>query len=433
MEMSLNLRIYKSVPLELLQKRWPNIRSDSSDLTHYVSGIIQDVKERGDQAVLDYTRRFDGVNFETTDILVSKQEIKDAYNFVTNQQIKALREAKQRLENLELKRLNAIQFEYTLDEVLINVIARPIQTVGCYVPGGKAAYPSSVIMNLVPAMIAGVPKIIVASPPQKDGKINPLTLVAADICGVNTIYKMGGVQAIAALAYGTKTINKVEKIVGPGNTYVTEAKTQVSRDVAIDSPAGPSEIIIIADDTSDPKLVALDLIAQAEHGPRGICGLITTSKSLASKVNHSINKIIKNAPRKQIILDILNEGGFIFVCTSLTEAVEFVNEFAPEHLEILTAEPELVLNDVINAGIVLLGPYTPVAASDYSLGTNHVLPTEGYGKVYSGLTVLNFIKILNVAQCTREGLEKLQSNIVTLATAEGLLNHAKSVEVRFNK
>ena len=308
---------------------------------------------------------------------------------------------------------------------------KPIRSVGCYVPGGKAAYPSSVIMNVAPAKVAGVEKVIVCTPPSKDGSVDPLTLVACDICMVDTIYKIGGVQAIAALAYGTESVPRVDKIVGPGNQYVTAAKTLVSDVVSIDKPAGPTEILIIADETADPRLIAFDLISQAEHGSGGKAGLVATSAQLADEVEKMVNEMVSSCERSEIVSDVLTEGGFIYTVSNLDEAIEFANRFSPEHLEIMTGVPEEVAERITSSGLILLGGYTPVSSTDYCMGVNHVLPTEGYAKIASGITILDYMKPVSVVKATSTGLGVVRSKVAALAGAEGLPNHREAVEARF--
>ena len=427
----MKLQISKADLAGILAKRWPRAGKSDSEFTGYVSQIVKDVRERGDRAVLEYTERFDKVRLGAEDLRVSREGVAQAYGKVSGEQVKALKRAMGRLADVERRRLEGLEFDYFSQGVAIMSRVRPLGSCGCYVPGGKAFYPSTLIMNVVPAQVAGVKRIIVVTPPSRDGSVNPLTLVAADVCGIDEIYKVGGIQAVAALAYGTETIPLVDKITGPGNKYVTEAKSVVSGDVSIDKPAGPSEILIIADDDADPRILALDMISQAEHGPGGISGLVTTSRSLAVKVEEILNEMIESIPRSEIVSEVLGENGFIYTCSSLEEAVGFANEFAPEHLEIQTKKPDKLAEQVSTAGLVLLGRYSPVSATDYCMGVNHVLPTEGYGMVNSGLTVLDYVKVVNIVECSRQGLEKVRGTIGTLSEAEGLPNHGLAVEGRF--
>jgi len=302
------MKRYTEEPTGILAKRWPNDSEGSRDMLEYVSPIVDDVRTRGDVAVKEYTEKFDKVKLGC--LKVSREEVQEAYKLVTQEQIEALRESRRRLEVVESRRLIQMNFTTTIEGTDITCTTRPISNVGCYVPGGKAAYPSSLIMNVTPAKVAGVGNVVVCTPPGRDGKITPLTLVAADICMVDEIYKVGGVQAIAALAYGTESIPRVDKIVGPGNAYVTAAKTVVSGSVAIDKPAGPSEILIIADKNADPRLIALDLISQAEHGPGGVSGLVTISAELADKVDDIIGEMLPALERAEITKSVLEAGGF---------------------------------------------------------------------------------------------------------------------------
>jgi len=416
-------------PDEALAGRWPNVSASDRELLDYVKPIVDDVAERGDQAVTEYTEKFDKVKLES--FRVTQEEIQEAYKLVSQSEVQALRESRRRLELVESQRLEQNSFTKEIDGVVINCILKPIETVGCYVPGGKAVYPSSVIMNVTPAKVAGVERIVVCTPPGKTGSVDPLTLVACDVCMVDEIYKIGGVQAIAALAYGTETVPKVMKIVGPGNMYVTAAKTIVSDIVSIDKPAGPSEILIIADETADPKLVAVDLISQAEHGPGGISGLVTTSKKLADDVSKIVEELVPSLERGEIIADVLESGGFTYLVESMEAAIEFANRFAPEHIEVLTGVSEEVADRLNNCGLVLLGPYSPVSSTDYCMGVNHVLPTEGYSKVSSGITVLDYTKPVSTVKASKTGLAVIRERVAALAESEGLPNHREAVEERF--
>jgi histidinol dehydrogenase len=337
---------------------------------------------------------------------------------------------KERLEVVERKVLEKVNLTVKVGGVQIDIRTRPLRRVGCYVPGGKAAYPSTLLMTVVPALIAGVPNIVVCSPPDKNGLPNPLTLVAADICGVDEVYRVGGPQAIAAMAYGTQTIKPVDKIVGPGNIYVTMAKILVSRDVAIDFPAGPSELLVLADETANPRYIALDMCAQAEHGPDTVVGLITTSKSLAEKTLREMEKLLKLS-RHEIITKALSDNGFIAVCKTFEEMIELTNDFAPEHVELMLENPEEVIEKIFAAGIILVGPHSPASLSDYYGVTNHVLPTGGYGKFFSALSCLDFVKRVAVLKCSRKGLFKAREHIRILSEAENLPCHFKAVEGRF--
>ena len=400
-------------------------------LEEYVRGIVQDVAARGDEALRRYTERFDGVALDPEELAVDEGEVEGAYESVDDGQIGALETAKERLEFVERQRLGRLTFESRLDGVTIRHVVRPLGRVGCYVPGGRAAYPSSVIMNLTPARVAGVPEVAVCTPPGEGGRVSPLTLVAADLCGVDEIYRVGGAQAVAALAYGTETIPRVEKIAGPGNKYVAAAKSVVSDVVSIDAPAGPSEILVLADRSADPRLIALDMISQAEHGPGGISGLVTASRGLADDVAEELERVSSAIPERQAAAEAPEDGFFIYTCEGLDEAVSFVNAFSPEHLEIMAEEPMAVAERVTSAALILLGPFTPVSSTDYCMGVNHVLPTGGYSTAYSGLSALDFVKTVSIVEATEGGLERVRELITALAEAEGLPNHGVAVRGRF--
>ncbi len=398
-----------------------------------VQNVIDQVRKRGDDAVLEFTLKFDKIKLEKSDLRVTAEEIKLAYKAAPKDQIKALKLMKQRLAANETKTLKRQSAKTKREGVTVRTELRPIESVGCYVPGGQAAYPSTLVMTAVPAKVAEVGRVVVCTPPSVDGKVNPLTLVAADICGVNEVYKIGGVQAIAALAYGTQTVKPVSKIVGPGSKYVTEAKLQVSRDVAIDMPAGPSEVLVLADAAADPKLVSADMISQAEHGADSVAGLATTSPKLAKAVQTLLGKLAESAERKNIVQQALSSNAFIITCQNRSELAYLANTFAPEHLEIITEEPVELAKKIVTAGLILIGPFSPVALSDYASGTNHVLPTGGYGYAYSGLSVLDFTRRISIVESTEEGLRKAKPVIKALTEAEKLPNHYKAVEARFKK
>jgi histidinol dehydrogenase len=414
---------------KLLSERWPRVTALDNKLVEYVKPIVADVASRGDNAIREYTEKFDKVKIKN--FRITSEELNEAYKNVSKKEIEALKESKRRLEVVERNRLTLNNFKVELEGVKISCNLRPIEEVGCYVPGGKASYPSSVIMNVVPAKVAGVQRVVVCTPPKKDGSIDPMTLVACDICQVAEIYKIGGIQAIAALAYGTETIKKVDKITGPGNRYVTAAKTIVSETVSIDKPAGPSEILILADDTANPNYIAADIISQAEHGFGGVSGLVTTSEQFADKVIQLIEENTLDQELDSIVSNVLSESGFVYIVKTINEAIEFVNLFGPEHLEIMTKSPEIVVDKIINSGLILIGDFTPVSSTDYCMGVNHVLPTKGYSKVSSGLTILDYMKPVSIVEASKTGLELVRDKIVALAESEGLFNHKKAVEVRF--
>lgn len=411
----------------LLKNRWPRKRILDQDLLNYVKDIIVEVRRRGDQALIDFTERFDGVKLNAKMLKVSKEEIEEAYNKVSSEQISAIEVAKKRIEGFERAILSRVSLEYTDDlGVKIYMRYKPIGSVGCYVPGGRFPYPSTLLMTTVPAKVASVPRVVVCTPPSHNGEIHPLTLVAADICRVDEVYRVGGAQAIAALAYGTETIKPVEKIVGPGNRFVLAAKILVSRDAPIDHPAGPSEIVILADETANPHYIALDLISQAEHGPDSISILISPSARLLHETFEEVELLISGSGVKELIYgDIL-----MLAAEDMDEALDFINEFAPEHLEIIAKDADTLSERVHSAGLILIGPSTPVALSDYCIGTNHVLPTGGYSHAYQSLSVLNFVKLTSVVKCQPEALRSLSNSASILARSEGLLWHALAIDER---
>ncbi|HEU4468330.1 MAG TPA: histidinol dehydrogenase [Nitrososphaeraceae archaeon] len=396
-----------------------------------VEKIINDVIKYGDSAILKYTKKYDKVKIDS--IIVDKSELKKAYKEVTANQLNSLKKSKKLLEKNEkmlLKRLTGIISSE--NGITIERALKPIESVGCYVPGGQARYPSTLMMCVVPAMIAGVNSISVVSPPMKDGSIDPVTLVAADICGIDKVYRIGGAQAVAALAYGTRTIKKVDKIVGPGGLFVNIAKFLVSNKIGIDMIAGPTELLIYADSRSDPRYVVKDLISQAEHSPNTICGVVTTSESLVKKlVNEIKNTLNSSLSRFEIVSYSLRKNGFIALCKNEDDGISFINELAPEHLEVISENPGRISSKINTAGIVLLGKYSPSSASDYCLGSNHVLPTIEFGKSKSSLSVLDFVKLVNHITVTKMGLQSVQKYIKELAFAEGLPNHYYAVEERF--
>ena len=412
------------------QLRKATIIQDS--LLEDAKAIMRDVSEHGDPAVLNYTSKFDGARLDS--LRVSEQEMKQAYAQVTKDQIMAVKLMKQRLIKSELailKRLKGIAV--SSEGVRIDRMVKPVTSVGCYIPGGKARYPSTVVMCAVPAKVAGLKRVVALSPPRKDGTIDPLTLVAADICRVDEFYKVGGAQGIAALAYGTQSIKPVNKIVGPGGMFVTAAKLIASATVSTDMVAGPTELVIYADATADSQLIAVDLISQAEHSTDTVCGLVTTSDKLASEVQKQVESIVKNITRSDIVKKSLENNGFIVICRNESSCIEFVNEFAPEHLEIMCKYADAIAKKIDSAGLVLIGPYAPSSASDYSLGSNHVLPTLGFGKSRASLSVLDFVKIVNKVKVNKSGLAKVDRSIREITSAEGLLNHYEAVKARMNE
>jgi histidinol dehydrogenase len=415
---------------EAAQFRKANTIQES--LLEDAKAIMRNVAEHGDHAVLNYTSKFDGARLDS--LRISEQEMKQAYAQVTKDQIIAIKLMKQRLVKSELailKRLKRIIV--SSDGVRIDRMVKPVASVGCYIPGGSARYPSTVVICAVPAKVASVKRIVALSPPRRDGTIDPLTLVAADICRVDEFYKVGGAQGIAAIAYGTQSIRPVSKIVGPGGMFVTAAKLVASATVSTDMVAGPTELLIYADATADSQLIAVDLISQAEHSTDTICGLVTTSDKLASEVKMQVESIIKNITRLDIAKKSLENNGFVVVCRNESSCIEFVNEFAPEHLEIMCKYADAVAKKIDSAGLVLIGQYAPSSASDYSLGSNHVLPTLGFGKSRASLSVLDFVKIVNKVKVNKSGLAKVDRSIREITSAEGLLNHYEAVKARMNE
>jgi histidinol dehydrogenase len=408
--------------------------SISDELVQKTKSIMDDVEKYGDSALLAYTEKFDGIRLNS--LRVTDNEINEAYNRVTKEQIQSIKIMKERLirgEKVLLKNLRGIMISWA--GVRIQRIVQPIASVGCYIPGGKARYPSSIVMCATPAKVAGVRRIVAISPPLKDGTVDPLTLVAADICGVNEFYKVGGAHGISALSFGTPAISKVSKIVGPGGIFVTIAKILASSRVSIDMIAGPTELLVYADSKANPKLVALDLISQAEHSYDTLCGLVTTNKEFAMQVTNEIQSILeKNViERSDIVRKSLEENGFIAICKDESSSTEFINEVAPEHLEIIASNARRISKKISSAGLVLIGKYTPSSASDYCLGSNHVLPTLGFGKSRASLSVIDFVRIVNIVQATKSGLEKVESVIKQISTAEGLTNHYEAVKERLKK
>lgn len=414
--------------LENLLKRSPN---SYGKFEASVAAILADVKEKGDEAVFDYTKRFDGADMNAANIIVTKKEIDEAYSLVDEQLVEVIRKALVNIREYHAKQKQYSWFDSTPNGTILGQKVTPLNRVGVYVPGGKAAYPSSVLMNIIPAKVAGVSQIIMTTPPGKDGRVNPGTLVAANEAGVDVIYKVGGAQAIAAMAYGTDSIRKVDKIVGPGNIYVALAKKAVYGHVSIDSIAGPSEILVIADETANPRYVAADLLSQAEHDEMASAILITTSEELADKVSKEIDSFVAELSRSEIISKSLENYGYILIARDIDEAVETANEIASEHLEIVTKDPFTVMTKIRNAGAIFLGEYSSEPLGDYFAGPNHVLPTNGTAKFFSPLGVDDFIKKSSIISYSREALEPIHEDIIKFANAERLTAHANSIKVRF--
>lgn len=418
----------KSYYVENLKNRAEAVQRDVLDA---VEEILEDVRKNGDLAVIKYTNKFDSKNISAQNIKVSVDEIKKAYENVDEKFIEAIKTAKENIWFYHEKQKQNSWMTTKEDGIILGQQIRALDMVGIYVPGGTAAYPSSVLMNTLPAKVAGVKKIIMVTPPSEDGSINPNILVTADIAGVDEIYKVGGAQGVAALAYGTEVIPKVDKIVGPGNIYVAMAKRSVYGFVDIDMIAGPSEILVIADETGDAKYIAADLMSQAEHDVLASSILVTTSQELADKVKEELERQVQYLERKEIILSSLKNYGGIIIVDNMKEAVDMANIIAPEHLEVMVQEPFLLLGELKNAGSIFLGKYAPEPLGDYIAGPNHVLPTSGSAKFFSPLSVDDYIKKSSYIYYSKEGLAKVKDKAVTIAETEGLTAHANSIKVRF--
>ncbi|WP_066720581.1 histidinol dehydrogenase [Clostridium sp. Marseille-P299] len=414
--------------LENLLKRSPNQYKEYEDR---VNQIIEDVKELGDAAVFDYTKKFDKIELSPSNILVTEEEIQEAYEKIDKEVLSVIKKAIKNIREYHEKQKQYSWFDSQPNGIILGQKVTPIEAVGVYVPGGKAAYPSSVLMNVIPAKVAGVTRIAMTTPPSKDGKVYEGTLVAAHEAGVTEIYKVGGAQAIAALAHGTKSIKKVDKIVGPGNIYVALAKKAVYGHVSIDSIAGPSEILVLADETANPRFVAADLLSQAEHDELASAILITTSKELAYQVAKEVDEFIKVLSRKEILTKSIDNYGYILIGKDLEEAIDTANEIASEHLEIVTKDAFQVMTKIKNAGAIFIGEYSSEPLGDYFAGPNHVLPTNGTAKFFSPLSVDDFIKKSSIISYSKEALQPVYKDIVKFATAEGLTAHANSIAVRF--
>ncbi len=403
--------------MQEIQKLRSGVNID--DYIEKVKPIIEAVRREGDEAVIRFTKEFDGVELEQ--LKVSEEEFDKAYDAVDDSLIDALEVARENIHRFHY--VTAVEREMRVEfgDCVMGKVYTPIEKVGAYIPGGRASYPSTALMIGVPAKIAGVERLVACTPPDKDGRINPLTLVALDIAGFDEVYKAGGAQAIAAMAYGTETIEKVYKIVGPGNIYVTAAKLLVAKDIAIDMPAGPSEILVIADETANAEFIAYDCLAQLEHDPMAVAVVITTSREIAERVKEKVSSTGEF------------ENFAVLVVKDLAEAFEIANEFAPEHLSIAVKNPEDWLGKIKNAGSVFLGNFSPVAAGDYASGTNHVLPTAGYAKMYGGLSVESFMKHLTFQMLSEGTMKRIGDAIIKIAEAEGLKWHAESVRKRLEK
>lgn len=414
--------------LENLLKRSPN---SYGEFESRVNDIIQNVREKRDEAVFEYTLKFDGATIDQDNICVTEEEIKEAYEQVDPKLLDVIRKALVNIRDYHAKQKQYSWFDSDESGIILGQKVTPLKTVGVYVPGGKAVYPSSVLMNVIPAKVAGVSNIIMTTPCGKDGKVYPSTLVAAKEAGVDAIYKVGGAQAIAALAFGTESIPKVDKIVGPGNIYVALAKKAVFGYVSIDSIAGPSEIMVLADETANPRFVAADLLSQAEHDEMASAILVTTSETLAEQVSVEVDKFVATLSRKEIIQKSLDNYGYILVADTMQDAIDTVNEMASEHLELVTKNPFETMTKIRNAGAIFIGEYSSEPLGDYFAGPNHVLPTNGTAKFFSPLGVDDFIKKSSIISYSREALEPVYKDIVQFAECEKLTAHANSIRVRF--
>lgn len=398
-----------------------------------VADIIENVKTRGDSALFEYTMKFDKIELNSDNLKVSSEDIQAAYAQVDPQLVEVMKRALKRIEDYHNKQKSYSWFDTCPLGTILGQKITPLECVGVYVPGGKAVYPSSVLMNVIPAKVAGVERIVMTTPPSRDfgGKINPMTLVAADLCGITEIYQLGGAQAIAALAFGTQNVPKVDKIVGPGNIFVALAKKAVYGHVSIDSIAGPSEVLVIADESANAKFVAADLLSQAEHDELASAVLVTTSERIASEVAAELKRQTDYLSRKSIIEASLNRYGAIVIVNTMEEAIAISNDIAPEHLELCVSEPFSVMPKIKNAGAIFMGSYSPEPLGDYMAGPNHVLPTNATAKFFSPLNVDDFIKKSSIIAFNEPGLRALQEDIILFATSEQLTAHANSIRVRF--
>ena len=426
-QIKLNEETKKDI-LTTLLKRSP---SQYPEYEKTVSEILNNVRNNGDKAVFEYTEKFDGYKYDENTIRVTEKEINEAYDNYDKELIAIMEKAFNNIKEYHEKQKQNSWISTKEDGTLLGVKVSAIEKAGVYVPGGKAAYPSSTLMCVIPALVAGVERIVMVTPANKEGKVADCTLVAAKICGVNEIYKVGGAQAIAALAYGTETIPKVDKIVGPGNIFVALAKKAVFGHVSIDSVAGPSEILVIADDTANPRYVAADLLSQAEHDQLASAILLTTSKELADKVSAEVDIFLKELSRTEIIEKSLENYGYIILCDSIDDAIDAANEIASEHLEILTKNPYETMTKIKNAGAIFLGEYSSEPLGDYFAGPNHVLPTNGTAKFFSPLSVDAFIKKTSIISYSKDALKEIHTDIERFALSEGLSAHANSIKVRF--
>ncbi|MCD7904398.1 MAG: histidinol dehydrogenase [Clostridiales bacterium] len=408
-------------------------KQNEGNVQEIVDGILKDVREKGDRALFEYTKKFDGFDVNSGNFVVTEEEIKEAYSLIDGRLVNIMKKAAERISAYHQKQKLNSWFEPDGKGEILGQLIRPLENVGVYVPGGKAAYPSSVLMNIIPAKVAGVNKIIMTTPAGKDGKVPPNTLAAADIAGADVIFKVGGAQAIAALAYGTESVPAVDKIVGPGNIFVALAKRSVYGYVNIDSVAGPSEILVVADETADPVFVSADLISQAEHDELASAILITTSEKLAEEVNEEIYRQAERLERKEIILSSLENYGGIVLVSDIEEACSLTNKIAPEHLGLSVKEPFSLLRYIKNAGAIFMGHYSPEPLGDYMAGPNHVLPTGGTARFFSPLSIDDYIKKSSLISFSKDALFNLGDDIMGFAESEGLTGHANSIKVRLEK
>jgi len=404
---------------------------DISSIFEDVRGIVDDIKSRGNAVTLEHYKKHKS-DITTSDLEATREEIQEAYSIVGTEVVECLKTAAANITKFHKAQLEREMWSIEVSEgILAGRVTRAMDIVGCYVPGGTAAYPSSVLMTVLPAKVAGVGQTVAVTPPKKGMRGNPATLVAADIAGCDRIFKVGGPWGVAGLAYGTETMPRVDKIVGPGNKYVTAAKMLVYGQVDIDSPAGPSESLILADETGDPELIALDFLSQIEHDPDSAAVLVTEFEGLASAVCEIIEREYESLPRKDIFESSLSKHSYVLIAKDMEQAIDFTNEYATEHLQILTHDPFITLNKIKHAGSIFMGPYAPVPVGDYASGTNHVLPTGQCARMFSGLSVDDFIKKPTFQYLSKEGLASLKDTVITLAEAEGLPIHARAVKARF--
>jgi histidinol dehydrogenase len=442
-ESEANLKISGDSKMMLKPQRIDNVRpeqyriimkrssEDISSICEEVREIVLDVRDNGDQVALNHYKKYKP-NLTLKDLEVRKEEVEEAYKGVDSKVIDALRFASENILKFHRSQMEREMWIIEIAEgILAGRMSTPLERLGAYIPGRRAAYPSSILMTILPAKVAGVKEIVACTPPDEGMVINPSTLVAADMAGATKIFKVGGPWGIASMAYGTKTIPKVDKIVGPGNKYVTAAKTMVFGEVDIDSPAGPSEGMILADKTGNADLITVDLLSQAEHDPDAAAVLVTTSDELALKVSDNINNAMPQLPREEILHSSLSRHSYILIARDMEQAIDFVNEYAPEHLEIMTEEPFVTLKKIKNAGSIFLGPFSPIPVGDYASGTNHVLPTGQTARMFSGLSTDDFLKKPTFQYLSKDGLSLLKETVVTLAEAEGLPLHARAILERF--